>query len=267
MFETEDLCEEVCGPITENIFNDILVWLSDDNPLLFPETRRESILDRYTAKNGPTHFEIKLAAISKESFQDLELESTLKKHYTKLEIEQKLNKDKPLEILPKRTKDEPNKISFTELMASAKKSYYEIEKEKMKPKEPEIIVKSKEIINVKTEFLQDTVLKKFRIEEEKIRNEKVKQAKRKCETASKPSKKLKTIQKDNNKVITLPSLVDEVVIRKLRIEKEKELMLKAKETSHNKVEGSIKGQNKTDTEKLVKGMNNNKAKRAAKVKK
>eukprot|EP00826_Nyctotherus_ovalis_P047516 TRINITY_DN5470_c0_g1_i3.p1 TRINITY_DN5470_c0_g1~~TRINITY_DN5470_c0_g1_i3.p1 ORF type:complete len:225 (+),score=77.20 TRINITY_DN5470_c0_g1_i3:25-675(+) len=147
-------------------------------------------------------------------------------------------KDKAVEEPPKRTKQDSNKVSFTELLASAKKSYYEIEREKMRPKEAKVEVKEKKSVSVKSEFLKDAVPRKFRIEEEKNCSEKFKPVKRKFEGNAEMSKKTKTVHKDNNTNVAIPSLVDGIVVRKLRIEKEKEQMLKAKQAVSAKGEAN-----------------------------
>lgn len=248
MFGGEDCCEEIGEVMTRKILKDVFIWLSDDNQLLFPESRRESILERYDTKDGPTQFEIKLAAISKESFQNSELESTLKKHYTKLEMEKQASKNKEKEVLSKRIKDIQNEVTFSELLSSAKKSCYKIEAEKMKPKEIEVNIKPKQTTSIKNEFLQDAIPRKYKIENEKNDVEKLKQTKRKCEKTVELTKKHKTTY--NSTIITVPSLVDDVVVRKLRIEKEKEQMLKAKQVISNKQEPVIKIQNKAKDTQL-----------------
>eukprot|EP01022_Parablepharisma_sp_SALTPOND_P016738 TRINITY_DN2527_c0_g1_i1.p6 TRINITY_DN2527_c0_g1~~TRINITY_DN2527_c0_g1_i1.p6 ORF type:complete len:314 (-),score=67.33 TRINITY_DN2527_c0_g1_i1:2141-3082(-) len=235
MLDSEDFYEELATFTTTNAVSSLFQSLSDQDP--FPEPVRRSLLERYETKNGPTQFESKLAAVSEvalQTFQGENLGSAFKRHFTKLEMEQKEAKDKPLKSIPKRIKQDTAEFSLEELISTSKKVYYAIEKEKMKPKEVDVEIK-KEIAkdSPKKAFMEDAVMRKYKIEEEKARsiNLEQKAVKRKRqemlqgEEGTENTKRTKKGQLEESKVVTL---TEGMVIRKSRIEREREEMIKEK---------------------------------------
>ena len=236
MLDIEDYYEYVKDTTMESIMSDLFKSLADPDTLLFPELKRDSMFERYKLKSGPTKFEVKLAAISEEAletFQGETLGSALKRHYTKLEIEKQKVKEKSGEVSIKRIKQDSDQFSLTELMANSKKSYFGIEVEKVKSKEsPMIRAKPKSVKKeIQVGFLQDAVPHKFKIEDEKQNAEKKNELKRKRnDQTNETTNKRSARNVENKSILNTSSLTDDVVIRKMRIEKDKDEMIKAKKS-------------------------------------
>jgi len=267
MFELEifDANEEIALFTTHNIFAIVNKAISDNESYPFYEFQiaqvRKSLLERYENKPGPSTFESKLAAISEKAFENFNNEplgSTLKRHYSKLELDSKNAKENATLKIQKRVKEDQSQISLAELMAESKKSYFGIEREKQS-----LAVKKDPNLN---DFLKNSNSTENTEKINTLEN-KPKISKRKfCDLPQNPqqnsdekpgNKRIKNEDENKNSLVKITensSLTDNVIIKKPRIQKEKEIMELVKKNNES---GVLKEKSKENTNQNTENLNKN----------